>query len=338
MLGYDAYGYPVGRVRALENRLFGRIALERMLEADSVKDALAVLAENGYDLPVQEDGWNARQCIALLEQEEDKVVRELKSFSPEPQLYDLFLLKYDYNNVKLYLKQETQDAETPPVLSDAGTIPVRKLEEGLREKDYRCFPVHLRETLPGAREAMVADHTPRAMEFLLDQAFYRDCYAIADQAERRETRMFLRQWVAASADLSNLQTLLRIRQMADPETLFTKSYVPGSLSCSFYLSCLHLELAKLAEAFARTPYGRLAADAVAKYNITGSLSHLEKLSDDYLLEFVKARKGNAFGIEPLVGYLVARQREIRNVRMILLGKLNDLPREIIRERLRSLYV
>ena len=60
--------------------------------------------------------------------------------------------------------------------------------------------------------------------------------------------------------------------------------------------------------------------------------------DDFLLSFVKASRWNPLGIEPIIGYLLAKENEIRLIRIIMVGKINNLPAETIRERLRDVYV
>ena len=46
----------------------------------------------------------------------------------------------------------------------------------------------------------------------------------------------------------------------------------------------------------------------------------------------------SFGIEPLVAYLIARENEVKLVRIVLTGKKIGLPPEEIKERLREMYV
>jgi V/A-type H+-transporting ATPase subunit C len=41
---------------------------------------------------------------------------------------------------------------------------------------------------------------------------------------------------------------------------------------------------------------------------------------------------------PIIAYYLARQNEIRTVRIILTAKANDFPEEAIRERVREMYV
>ena len=45
-----------------------------------------------------------------------------------------------------------------------------------------------------------------------------------------------------------------------------------------------------------------------------------------------------FGEQPLLGYISAKDNEFTAVRIILTGRLADLPADVIRERLRNAYV
>ena len=53
---------------------------------------------------------------------------------------------------------------------------------------------------------------------------------------------------------------------------------------------------------------------------------------------MKPQKWEPFGIGPVVAYIIARQNEIKAVRMILSAKINDLSEDMIKERLRDMYV
>jgi len=45
-----------------------------------------------------------------------------------------------------------------------------------------------------------------------------------------------------------------------------------------------------------------------------------------------------FGPEPLFSYLVAKEMEIKILRIIMVSKMNNISPDAIRERLRDLYV
>ena len=71
---------------------------------------------------------------------------------------------------------------------------------------------------------------------------------------------------------------------------------------------------------------------------TGLYSLMEKLCDNKRIEFVKKSRFVSFGIEPAIAYIVAKESEIKNLRMILNGKIANTPKEVILERLRETYV
>ena len=56
-----------------------------------------------------------------------------------------------------------------------------------------------------------------------------------------------------------------------------------------------------------------------------------------IIRAMKPQKYNAFTLGPIFAYVIARQNEIKTVRIVLTGKQNDLSEEAIRERVREMY-
>lgn len=52
----------------------------------------------------------------------------------------------------------------------------------------------------------------------------------------------------------------------------------------------------------------------------------------------KSSKYITFGPEPIFSYIVAKETEIKNLRIIMVSKTNGISPEAIRERVRDLYV
>ena len=69
-----------------------------------------------------------------------------------------------------------------------------------------------------------------------------------------------------------------------------------------------------------------------------SPSAFERWCDNRMIQSLKPQKYESFSVGPLLAYLVARENEIKTVRIILTGKQNDFPEEAIRERVREMYV
>jgi len=56
------------------------------------------------------------------------------------------------------------------------------------------------------------------------------------------------------------------------------------------------------------------------------------------MEYVKDAKNRSFGFEPLMAFLFGKKAEIQAVRIVLYGLLNHIPKNVLKERLREMYV
>ena len=56
------------------------------------------------------------------------------------------------------------------------------------------------------------------------------------------------------------------------------------------------------------------------------------------MDMVRGTKRVSIGAEPVFAYLRARENEVLTVRMILMGKLNNISPEVIEEHLRKPYI
>ena len=78
------------------------------------------------------------------------------------------------------------------------------------------------------------------------------------------------------------------------------------------------------------------SDAVSA--LKESPSAFERWSDNLIIKHISPQKYNPFTISPLAAYILARENEIKTVRILLSGKRNDISDDSIRERLREMYV
>jgi V/A-type H+-transporting ATPase subunit C len=76
--------------------------------------------------------------------------------------------------------------------------------------------------------------------------------------------------------------------------------------------------------------------------VTEGLAHLqtqesfllfEKMREAFLFNYIRRADLIAFGIEPLIAYLYKKESEIRTIRTIFVGLLNNVPAETLKERI-----
>ena len=68
-----------------------------------------------------------------------------------------------------------------------------------------------------------------------------------------------------------------------------------------------------------------------------SKSVFECWCDNKIIENIKSQKYDSFSIGPIIAYVIARENEIKTVKIILSGKINGFDNEFIKERVRVMY-
>jgi len=125
-----------------------------------------------------------------------------------------------------------------------------------------------------------------------------------------------------------------------PLPLFVK-YVEGNI----LLNRIKLELLngsadpdKLIARYRYRDFGRAVVRGLEEYKKHSSLHIFERETDNYLMTVVERAKYQVFGLEPLIGHFIAKETEIKILRLVLIGKLMQINPEALKERLRLSYV
>ena len=132
-------------------------------------------------------------------------------------------------------------------------------------------------------------------------------------------------------DLSNIRTMMRIK--------FTESqdmdvFMPGGyIEAARLIACIDGGYETMAQAFVTTPYGHIIEAGVSYLQKENSFLKLESACDEHLLGFLKTTREITAGYQPIVAYMLAKEHEIRMIRMVLTAKRNCLESELILDRL-----
>ena len=328
------YAYAVGRIRVLETRLLDKSKLDRMVESPSIDEALKVLAETDYANMVAELD-NVYDFEKILQAEIQHIYMLIQKINPQAHLTDLISLKYDFHNLKVLLKAKYLKESGDTLLFPVGTIPIDKLRTIVTEENYQELPAALRAAVEQIEEEFVVSGDPQVIDLSLDRTLYE--MLIGNARDLRSA--ILEGLFVREVDLTNIKTFLRIKRMGRDKEFLKKAFLPyGYLPVELFNSLLDEPLEFLADRLAMSDYATVVSEGVREWQEKGNITHFEKLADDLLTAYLQQGKRKTFGLEPLIGYLYAKEIEVKNIRMILVGKINGLPIEVIRERLRNVYV
>jgi V/A-type H+-transporting ATPase subunit C len=328
------YLYAVSRVRALENNLLSRSTVDRMLEASTAQEALKILGETDYGnyFGEVESEYDFEKA---LDQGLRAAYKVIDDSTRDTKFTLLSKLRYDFHNLKVLMKAKYLGEDYGHILSRTGSIEVEVLRKAVDDKDMIGFNHHVKEAFEKADMDFELNGDPQMIDMIFDQGHYSYIRELADEFGDAD----LTELIRTEIDLTNISIMLRIRKMERSVKLLETALIDGGfLDRSFFVSSMGEPAGSFADRLSSTRYDKIAIEGVGSWTDTGSSTVLEKMSDDLLLNMAKKGKYAAFGILPIIGFLRAKENEARVVRMIMVGKINGIPAESLRERLRDIYV
>ena len=85
--------------------------------------------------------------------------------------------------------------------------------------------------------------------------------------------------------------------------------------------------------FFATPYHHIVESGAGYLATNGSFLVVEQQCDDYLLGYLRQTMQIASGPQPVIAFFLAKEHEIRTVRLILTAKKNQLDTKLILDRI-----
>ena len=326
-MAQKSYAYACARVSALSKRLLDDTALKRMAEG-SMGDALRILIDDRYgSLPDAGEGDGEK----MIERELIAMREEVRSLSPEPAIMDLFLLQSDVMNLKTLIKARLLDQKD--IAWQAGGLYDRDLlEKAVADQDYSFLPEDMADELNALEKRLAVSVEPQMISIALDRAYLR--HALKATAKNKAFSHYFK----AKADFDNVLTFLRVRAMGGGRGMLKDVLlVEGGIPFKAFFEGYDFSLEGFGKIVESSVCKRPLAAALDKMYGTGSIGEVEKARDDYLMSLISAHKHDAMSLYPVVGYIIAKEREAQNVRLILTVKRNGLSENVIAERLVKLY-
>lgn len=330
MIQDTEYMYASARIRGAEGRDTPKIRLDRMLDCRTISQLFRTVRDFGFT-----DDTASADLKSLLEASLDAAVRMVAEAVPDPSVYSFLLYKYDCSNIKTALKSNSTGKDCRELYFRCSTFPADDLAKRLAEGDYAGLPVHMAEACAEAVSVYAQTKEVRAIDLLLDSACFAD---IRDNAASTGVSLF-REYVKARADITNILTSVRLSKgytaKEAAKALFLRAYVPGGiLPPSLFIADGCAGYDGIFERMDPSPLKQVVGDILADENTVRS----DVLFDNYTYRLMAGAKYKPFGVEIPAIFLLTREAEIKNCRIVEAGILAGLSPEKIRERIRADYV
>lgn len=326
--------YSSTAVRTLESKLLTKDQIRRMVEAPNMDGALRVLHESSYS-----DSFSK---IGRPEDYEDALAIELKDLyetiddiSPYEIISYIAKLKYDLQDMKILFKDHVMGTDNSKLMSPIGNLRIEEIqkatEEGKRKELDELLGGLATDAVHGYGESM----NPQSIDLAVDRRFYRRLLELSEESDVGLMKEYARDYT----DFSNIVSLFRMKnQNRDASYVEDVVVYEGNIKREDLIHSYNEPVEVIASKFKNEAIGPRLMKGLEEYEKTGSIASFEIEFDNHLIDLAKKSKYKTFGPEVLFAYLIAKEMEIKNIRLILVSKANGLDSSAIEKRLRETYV
>lgn len=317
------------RIRHAEKKLLTKQQLQRLADAKNLEDAIKLLNETSYssELSKLDRPENYEQVLSEVL---NKTYKEAMEISPEKSLVEILSCKYDYHNLKVLVKENIlkEKFDSMYCMLDENEIEAfrelaLKNDEGLSKDFKECL------------DFFETTKDPQDIDIFIDKKYFEKVLSLAEGFKLE----MITEYFKAMIDFINLRTFIRCRKQNQVKETLEKVLIKGGdVETYKILDMFYEDIEILPIKLKAYKIGRVLSKIVEEYKNTNSLNSFEKSMDDYLVEIVRKAKSIHYGAEVIFSFLFAKEMEIKNLRLILVGKVNGLSADFIKERLREVYV
>jgi len=325
LLPDELFTSQVAQIRAKENTLLSSQALENLMACENEEECVLFLLEKGWG-PTEHNSPEE-----LIREEKERCWAFIRQLCDDNQMkyFDIFRYNKDYHNLKAAIKESYVQKHVPDVYMEGGTIPVESLKKCAADNDFSILSFTMMRAAQEARDVLFHTGDSQLCDVIIDKAALSEIYRVGKDSGNT----LIREYAELKCGSADINIAIRASRAGKGADFLQRAFVEcDSISVPRLISAACNGMDSIYEYLSQTSY----ADAVEA--IRKGAYCFDKWCDDRMMALIKPQKYNAFSVSPLAAYVLAKENEIKSVRMILSGRINDLPEDKVRERLRETYV
>ncbi|MDR2874100.1 MAG: ATP synthase A1 subunit C [Methanobrevibacter sp.] len=338
----DIYPYllPNAKIRARKGRLFDEKQFADFIEADSGKEIIHYL--RGFpDYSFHVDTHFEKDLIATAVNHQIEKVLDIQlgetynlisRIVPDniKKVFKVLAKKSDIENIKTLLvskEANLTNEKTEELLIPVGSlyhtfeqlIDSRTVEDVVAGLDGTEYGSVLENALNNYKETKTVLH----LESALDKYYLESLLSAANVPAEDNTRI-LYSYIGSQVDIANLKIILRSKV----DGLNYETIAPHIIEDGYQIKEWKLKdliesenVTGIINGLENTDYFPVLNETVDIYNESGSVSIFEKALDSYLSNYANSLAlKNPLGVGPIIGYTNKKEKEIKNLKIIVRAK------------------
>ena len=321
-------------IRVLENDLLNQAIYDRMLAADSFRDAVSILRETTYRDKVEKVLEN-HNYDDMITEELVETYQKLFSITPDPKLVELASLRYTYQNLKVMIKEWIAETNFSEMYFDIGRFDLTELRQAVQLGKSEVLPRAYLDTINDAKTDYSEFKNVHQVEVLIDRHYFKHLKQLAMETGHPT----IVDIVNMQIDFKNISTLIRAKYQNRTKN-FLRSVLSdaGSFEIEKLIQLGVGDARNLIQSLAETKYKDVLNESLITAGIGISSIKFDYYTDNALMRKMQDAKLQAFGPLPMLAYIYAKETEVRNLRLVLSAKENQINIEETKGRMRMNYV
>ncbi|MGL4563106.1 MAG: V-type ATPase subunit [Brevinema sp.] len=329
-----SWGYLSGLLRAegvhtlTENQIF---SLAECSDADTLSKALE---DTKYAELFQ--NHSLKEFSTIFDQYYNQKLNEIKNLIPDLTIINLYRLKTDLNNLKIcYKAHKANKMVVWEQLSEEGTIAPEYMHSIVEQGLYNMLPKFVATVLVELEQNN--QFTLRSADFMIDNAYYSYRLKLLEDAcaKNPDEYKIILDLYKKEIDCENIKNFFRAFKMDLDRQQIEEIIVHGGyISADFFGDQANISLDDIASLVMNTPYGEYLGEGIQYWSETKSCTLLEKQIDEFLIQQVHQLSFIISGPAVIEENLRRLILEIKNLKLIIIGKLNNMSVQEIKERVR----
>lgn len=324
------YSYVNSRVRARRANLVTDAEYRKLAKME-LSGIAEFLGKRGYDTEIEELGadYEGEELLEkALRQNLARTYRELMAMSPAPvqELLAIYFKKFDIENVKIIIRAKLKGGEVSDML-----VPTREMDrkelERLEEMDTveEVLDAFKISGFNGDIDVSGSDDMGE-VEDALDVFYYTNLVDRVEEAGGKST--LFREFLETEAVLKNVSLVLRMKRRGNDYREIADRLIPVPRRKSIDPE----ELASLNTV--EEVMERLEDSPVGRFIESENPAEVQRALEKYKLkQGIKLMHEDPLGVNPVLGFMVCKEVEVKNLRMLTRSKQEGLDEEFIKRNL-----
>lgn len=317
------------RVRHLEKSLLTRQQFERLADSKNLEQAIKLLNETSYADEISKLD-RVENYEKILSNTLNKTYKDIFEISNDKAIVEVLYLKYVYHNLKVFVKEKLLNENFDSMYCGLFKNEILDFKQNVLDANFEYL-----NDYKDAIELFEKTNDPQDIDIFLDKKCFEKILNIAKCFNLN----MIEEYFKALIDFINIKTFIRCKRQNQVKEILEKSLIEGgNIEKDEILDMFFLEIESLSSKFKSSKISKFLSTLIEEYKNNHTLKNFEKYVDDYLMNIIKDTNSINYGPEVIFAYLIAKEIEIKNLRLVLVGKINDLSCEFIKERLSEVYV